>query len=76
MTDVPRTCPYCAAELAGDPDVCPECGRVLHAPEPVPVAPPSVRRVAGGLGCVLVGALLALLGIVLLFGMMAGGVLG
>lgn len=70
------TCPHCAAELPAGTVICPECGRELQVRDPALPPPPSAARVAGGLGCVIVGALLALLGIVLLFGVVAGGILG
>lgn len=70
------TCPHCAAEVPAGTIVCPECGRELQPRDPAAPAAPNAARVAGGLGCVIVGALLALLGIVLLFGMIAGGMLG
>lgn len=70
------TCPHCAAEVPAGTIVCPECGRELQPrTSPLP-SPPTGARVAGGLGCVIVGALLALLAIVLLFGLIAGGMLG
>lgn len=70
------TCPHCAAEVPAGTIVCPECGRELQPrASPLPSAPTGAR-VAGGLGCVIVGALLALLAIVLLFGLIAGGMLG
>jgi hypothetical protein len=70
------TCPHCAGEVPAGTIVCPECGRELQPRDPVTPAAPSGARVAGGLGCVILGALLGLLGIVLLFGMIAGGMLG
>ena len=70
------TCPHCAAELPAGTVVCPECGRELQPRDAAPAAAPTGARVAGGLGCVILGALLGLLGIVLLFGMVAGGLLG
>lgn len=70
------TCPHCAAEVPAGTVVCPECGRQLQPHEPAAPAQPTGARVAGGLGCVIVGALLALLCVVILFGMIAGGLLG
>lgn len=69
-------CPRCAAELPAGSGRCPECGHDLRPQAAVPPASPSGMRVAGGLGCVIIGALLALLGVVLVFGMLAGGLLG
>lgn len=70
------TCPHCAAEVAAGLTRCPECGHELQPSAPAAVAPPTRMRVAGGLGCAFLAALLALLGIVLLFGLLAGGLLG
>ena len=70
------TCPHCAAEVPAGTVLCPECGAELHPRNPSLPATPEGARVAGGLGCMIVAALLVLLGVVLLFGMIAGGVLG
>ena len=69
-------CPHCAGEIPEGATHCPECGRDLRPVPPQVDASPSKARVAGGLGCAIVGALLALVGIALLFGLLAGGLLG
>jgi hypothetical protein len=70
------TCPYCAADLPDGAAACPECGRGLAPPAPAPAEAPTPLRVVGGLGCVVLGALAALLAVVVLFGVLAGGLLG
>jgi hypothetical protein len=69
-------CPRCAGELEEGVRACPECGAALAADAAAPAEPPSTLRVFGGLGCVLGGVVLLFLALALLFGVIAGGLLG
>lgn len=68
------TCPRCGGDLPAGATRCEECGHVLASA--APPAAPSARRLITGLGCGILAVMLALLSIVALFGLLAGGLLG
>ena len=72
------SCPRCGGELAGGETRCEQCGHVLAAPAPSPAAlpVPPARRLIAGLGCGMLAVMLALISIVVLFGLLLGGLLG
>ncbi len=66
-------CTACAGDVPAGASACPECGRDQRAGVlPLEAARPRLA----GLGCGLLGVLLALLALVVLFGLLAGGLLG
>ena len=67
-------CPFCAGEVPEGTATCPHCGHALGPPrEP---QGEGRRPLVGGLGCGMLAVLLVLVSLVLLFGLLAGGLLG
>jgi hypothetical protein len=66
-------CTACAGDVPAGASTCPECG---HGQGPAHAPGGGGREKLAGLGCGLLGALLALLALVLAFGLLAGGLLG
>lgn len=67
------TCPYCGGDLPPGAARCEHCGHDLL---PKQEAPGAAEGPKWGLGCGLLGVLLAFLSVVILFGLLLGGLLG
>ncbi|HVR70129.1 MAG TPA: hypothetical protein VMT87_04720, partial [Vicinamibacteria bacterium] len=73
------TCPRCGGELAADQTTCDQCGHAPDRAAPGPAVPPPAPgggRLIASLGCGMLAVMLALISIVVLFGLLLGGLLG
>ena len=78
MTEAPpvaATCRFCAGDVSAEDVRCPHCGQVLKVESPGPPSP-AARKWTAGLGCVLLGVMLAVIALVIVFGRLMGGLLG
>ena len=73
------TCARCGGDLPEGAARCEDCGHVLAdrpGPDASSTEAPSSRKLIAGLGCGMLAVMLALVSIVVLFGLLMGGLVG